>query len=760
MTNETRDPLLRPALAFFAICAAATAAALMAPLAGSDTLFAGAGMDALSAVRPHFEMICQALREGRLPLWNPHILTGQPELAGAQWGIFYPFETLLLPFLGATAYVKVTIAFHLALLSIAGFMLADGWLKALGVKDRAQAASFAGVAIGLSGASVGHVLAGHVPIVQSMPFIVLASWAGVEWICGRDAFGVVVSVMIALSILAGGPQILPFGLMAAGAIWLAVALERLPQARFRILGVFGFVILGVALAGVQVLPSLELAAASLRSRVDLSGLSSSYLLEAAYLPGFLIPGWASALGSPTPWEFDGFLGAPVLALALAGVVGPARRRPVMVLAAASALLIVLASPLGQGVQAWIPGLSMFRVPSRTLLAVMILVPLVASTVVSRLVLDGRLRRSALVMLVMLTAVGGIAIIIRPGTGRVDVLLAMVWCLVGIAVLGLPNLAGRLGIWLMVLAGWVAMTASAAGAFQGAPRNSPSLARQVGPLFAGVRPAFRVVSTLPHSQNDGMESGFYHLGGYEPFASWRSALLLKTLQTGDPAGPWERMFVLWPNRETPKYSPLWDVLSVRLVLAEDGFKAPQHFREVHSEGGATLWENQRAFPRARFAACLVPAAGPEEILTRLGQEGENPAGPYTEGAVSGNCASGPVNADVRFIEDAPEQVRIEVRSNAAGYVVLSDLAYPGWTATVDGNPQPILPANAVGRAVAVPEGPHEVVFSFRPISFRIGGLVTLATAFLLLLVWIIPVIVRRRYVAKLSLPRKESDHDTR
>jgi hypothetical protein len=78
------------------------------------------------------------------------------------------------------------------------------------------------------------------------------------------------------------------------------------------------------------------------------------------------------------------------------------------------------------------------------------------------------------------------------------------------------------------------------------------------------------------------------------------------------------------------------------------------------------------------------------------------------------------------ESAPEIVRyeparidIKVQAAAPALLVLSDLFYPGWEATVDGRPAEILRANYVMRAVAIPQGAHEVRFLYRPRSFRAG-----------------------------------------
>ena len=56
----------------------------------------------------------------------------------------------------------------------------------------------------------------------------------------------------------------------------------------------------------------------------------------------------------------------------------------------------------------------------------------------------------------------------------------------------------------------------------------------------------------------------------------------------------------------------------------------------------------------------------------------------------------------------------------GVVILSDSYYPGWQATVDGEPARIYAANHLFRGVEVGAGVHEVRFIYRPSSIRIGA----------------------------------------
>ena len=66
-------------------------------------------------------------------------------------------------------------------------------------------------------------------------------------------------------------------------------------------------------------------------------------------------------------------------------------------------------------------------------------------------------------------------------------------------------------------------------------------------------------------------------------------------------------------------------------------------------------------------------------------------------------------------------------------MLADQFYPGWEATVDGQPKPIVCADGALRGVFLPAGRHEVRFVFRPAPFRTGVRLALG-ALALLLVW--------------------------
>jgi hypothetical protein len=85
--------------------------------------------------------------------------------------------------------------------------------------------------------------------------------------------------------------------------------------------------------------------------------------------------------------------------------------------------------------------------------------------------------------------------------------------------------------------------------------------------------------------------------------------------------------------------------------------------------------------------------------------------------------------------SPQQAALEVDLESPGLVILSDVYYWGWELTIDGSPAPVYRVNGSMRGAAVSSGHHRLVYTFRPLLFRIGGLVSIAgLAVLIVLGW--------------------------
>jgi uncharacterized membrane protein YfhO len=89
---------------------------------------------------------------------------------------------------------------------------------------------------------------------------------------------------------------------------------------------------------------------------------------------------------------------------------------------------------------------------------------------------------------------------------------------------------------------------------------------------------------------------------------------------------------------------------------------------------------------------------------------------------------------------PTHLALETNAPTATVAVVSELFYPGWTATVDGVAQPIYLTNFLLRGVAVPAGQHRIEMQYRAPAARNGALISLCT---LLLIILLSVLARRR-----------------
>ncbi len=67
--------------------------------------------------------------------------------------------------------------------------------------------------------------------------------------------------------------------------------------------------------------------------------------------------------------------------------------------------------------------------------------------------------------------------------------------------------------------------------------------------------------------------------------------------------------------------------------------------------------------------------------------------------------------------APNELHYAIESQRGGVVVFSEVYYPGWTATIDGQEAELGRVNYILRALRMPAGKHEVVLEFRPKSIH-------------------------------------------
>lgn len=161
--------------------------------------------------------------------------------------------------------------------------------------------------------------------------------------------------------------------------------------------------------------------------------------------------------------------------------------------------------------------------------------------------------------------------------------------------------------------------------------------------------------------------------------------------------------------------------------------PPMTRAVSS--GIKIYRLPSEGPRAHLAARarILPDdwQGGEEALSIMA-DGEADVihgdADYVEGGTGGR---------VEFVEYSDTRIALRVQSPSESYLILKDAYYPGWQATLNDEPTPILRANVMFRAVAVPAGKSAVVFSFEPRLWQAalyggGALWMMALAYLFIL----------------------------
>ena len=99
--------------------------------------------------------------------------------------------------------------------------------------------------------------------------------------------------------------------------------------------------------------------------------------------------------------------------------------------------------------------------------------------------------------------------------------------------------------------------------------------------------------------------------------------------------------------------------------------------------------------------------------------------------------------VRLTQYKPNNLVYEVNSNKGGVVVFSEIYYPGWTATVDGQTAELGRVNYILRALQVKPGKHTVVLDFHPASLRKTETVAYVGYGILVLLIIIGIVVEMK-----------------
>jgi len=362
------------------------------------------------------------------------------------------------------------------------------------------------------------------------------------------------------------------------------------------------------------------------------------------------------------------------------------------------------------------------------------------------------RRRASIILTLVLIVGGVAIYrmhlatLSPVPALKSPLSSFVFLVVGFAVL-MARLRGVLkdrqfAVLVCGIAGFEMLTYSFGYLGFAAPREVFPTA----PVIEFIRSQpdaspFRVAKDrVPIPHDAGMVYGFESADGYD-LTTERTRTFTADLSEQREDGVMflaEKMIA--PDRRL-------DMLNVKYVMVTAPgqqfdllTQQTDRFTRVFQQPGVAVFENRTVLPR--FFS--VPVSRIEVIpsmsdqLARLKESTFDPERSVilSQRPVIGGPENDESVAKIDILDRWNNGYQIRTDSAGPAVVVVSQMYYPGWKASVDGLPARVYPVDVALTGFIVPSGVHEVQLYFRPNSFLVG----LATSILSLA--IIAIAVRR------------------
>lgn len=158
--------------------------------------------------------------------------------------------------------------------------------------------------------------------------------------------------------------------------------------------------------------------------------------------------------------------------------------------------------------------------------------------------------------------------------------------------------------------------------------------------------------------------------------------------------------------------------------------------IYQDSHWKVFENPEAYPRAWVVHDVVTEESQVAVFGRLGDPSIDLRqvalleAPLPRALGQGQGA----NAVVRFQNYEPDRLVLNVTMESDGLLVLSEMHYPGWRASLNGEATQIHRVNGGLRGIVVPGGTSSVVLEYVPLTVYAGGAISLLTFFGVLLMF--------------------------
>jgi hypothetical protein len=670
----------------------------------------------------------QEILAGRLPTWNPYVYAGHPFIADIQSAVFYPLHWPATLLAGPRGYpfqaLEYEAVFHIFLAGLWMYLLAR----------RVAGSRVAGLLGGMVYAFGGYLSAypsqqlSILEVHTWLPLVLLWVWQATEEPFRRRralVFTLLGGLTLGVAILGGHPQAslyLVYGVVAyfvfrlLAGTGLAGWRQALPR--------FGLVALlvgiGFGTAAAQLLPTVEFMGISSRARIPFE--MSGWAFPLRDLVQLILPG-AVSYYSPM------YVGILPLALAIGAVVWTRRRETWFWTGLAAAGLLIsfggntiIHSVLYNAV----PGAGAFRHQERGIVLFSVAMATLAAIGMRELLAADRGRLARLGALWIRAVVAALALFVllyvygqnaeeaaKPQNAAA--FTALVAMLVGLVLLarlrGLP--AGAFASLALAIVAFDLISVNFNTNFEKTQPGDQYRPTEIQRYLQRNDPNGRTHNDWQYPLNYGDVFRIRDINGASPLVVERYRQLLV-------AEPRERV---------------WQLLGVKyFVTWQGGFPNGEKVSvERRGDKEVNLYALPDPLPRAYIAhAAQVIPDDARALRTVLSPQFD----PGTTAVLDRDPAVAPSGRQRRSaatVRDlAPDRLVVETTLNEPGVLVVSEVWYPGWRATVNGQPAEVLRAQHTLRGVALPAGAHTIEMVFDPPLVKLGVAISIGTVALALL----------------------------
>jgi hypothetical protein len=664
----------------------------------------------------------QELWSGRLPLWNPHTFSGAPFLADIQSAVYYPFGLLVILLAGKSGLPLIAVEIE----AIVHYFLASFFTYLL-VK-RLTGSRLAGLVSG--------IVYAYGSYLTSYPKLQMAILEGQTWVplalltihlaveeerLGKrrrsGAWLILGGLTLGLSALAGHGQtfllavytVIGYLVFAFFPLWRAADKRGKVKLTAQLL-ILPVVTLGLAAA--QLIPSLEYMQLSTRAQLSLSQAGGGFLfsdLMALVLPGLRVI----------------YVGVLPLILALLALV--LRRERETIFWGILALLALFLS-LGRRtalytfLYVFAPGFRLFQGQERAIQVFSLAIAILAGYGTALLVraMDRQVKHRYATFyrwlswanlgawILLFLSYWGAVNLAQQEPGQVNDLLERSVLLV--LLLGFSTLvlywrlchklrAGHLGLLMIAIVVLDLFSLNFGNDLERAKARDRFLATPPIRFLQSQSGVFRIWDDGILPGNFGNVWGLEETGGISPLRLQRYQDFLNAL----------------PEEKARQLLNVRYAISQRDVLT-DGEPLEEY---TNPEEDFYFYRIKEPGDAAYLVYSAQVEADDRKALQRLAAPDFDPRQLAILADSPGIALPGGGQGTARFVERLPNCLTLQVDTNADGILVLSEIDYPGWRATVDGKDTPILRADTILRAVPVRAGMHEVEMVFRPWTVFLG-----------------------------------------